>query len=53
MLLYKKIVAHDFRYGPRVCVCVCVCVCVYIYIYIYADGRQGQFHTVALRSFYT
>ena len=26
----QKIIAHDFRYVPRVCVCVCV----YIYIYI-------------------
>ena len=22
----QKIVAHDFRYAPRVCVCVCVCI---------------------------
>ena len=28
----QKIVAHDFRYDPRICflfVCVCVCLCVY------------------------
>ena len=35
MLLYKKIVAHDFRYDPRIYIGVCVCVCVYMYIYIY------------------
>ena len=31
----QKIVAHDFRYDPRVCVYVCVYIYIYTYIHIY------------------
>ena len=50
MLLYKKIVAHDFRYDPRVCVgmyvCLYVCmnvcmyVCIYVCMYVYMNVCQ-------------